>query len=719
MTDLMDCTIIKYYCSTCHYNAQTTFNLNAHYKTKKHELCVKNSFLQTDQFHKEINTLKEVIQHIIEKYKRFHLINSNYFTFENILKSHINVDGPMLFTKTENDEYYVCNGCNKNFKERSNYKQHMHECAQLGLRHNLLKEVSIHLMIQLKQLQEACNIEEPVPRSRTSAKDKIIQELRDKIKSLNEQNSKEVENKTIMLCEQNDKIQRKVIKFDSKCRKLMEAKANILVLTKQNNYLESMTHTLTTENKVLEQEISLLKERNNELNIVNKVLEQRVPLLEEKISLLNERGIELNIQNKVLEERYKALESNNKVLEERCKGIEQHNNLVNNLGNIYNTDNRRTTFKFVMGNNPVFEYVNPFINKETDMPFGADLPEEKRILADNHNQPKEIKQQLCSGHAFLDSYNAKKLLEFVVKGIVCCYAKQNVNERSIWSSDTTRNTYRIHIKENGSKNEWRLDKGGDKLREILIKPVLQYIYDSMNKYKQYYTQKHLGNLKEFKYPMAEEMNILYKKFVNEDPLDLSDNDIYKFNMLFATINDLQNCVADQGFGTKILKKMASRFYIDRNKCLALCKSEEEKKIVLKELEEIELMEKSEEVRERQIQELCDSDSEYSEIHELTDASESSQDELTRSKQDLRFYGSVESEYDTSGDEEVVVPVIKKPITKKLNPSTKVLKSCTGRSGNNKSPQKANKQTLAKTVNINNKPKTNTAKKISNVTITKK
>jgi len=351
--------------------------------------------------------------------------------------------------------------------------------------------------------------------------------------------------------------------------------------------------------KDLKEKIKALEEKNNRLLEVINNYEKKC----EKIRDIKEKVTTLHLQNTILEEKCKyAQKENNKLenefnkkLEEMNKKLEVRNNSLSGTNNTYN-NNGRTTFNIIFKDSPPFEFINPFIDKSTGMPYNYDFPEERQILADNHDQSTEIKAKLCNAVCFWDMYKKKELIDFVVNAIVYSYAKSNSKEQSIWNTDITRNSYNVRIRNSKTNRDfWQKDKQGVTLKKILLQPIRQYLLDAMNMYHHYCTQKHLAGKSEFVYPSTKEENQLYSKFMNSDfeDLDLSDEEIITLTMLFCTIVQLKNYILeDSKFSSQVLKKMAVRFYFDKNKCLEQCSTEEEKKEVLKEIAEIEKIEEN-------------------------------------------------------------------------------------------------------------------------------
>lgn len=69
--------------------------------------------------------------------------------------------------------------------------------------------------------------------------------------------------------------------------------------------------------------------------------------------------------------------------------------------------------------------------------------------------------------------------KFFGENIVHIYKKDDPCQQSIWNSDTTRYAYMIREIIN-EKTTWSLDKGGHKVREYAVYPILQHVKKDLN-----------------------------------------------------------------------------------------------------------------------------------------------------------------------------------------------------------------------------------------------
>ena len=81
----------------------------------------------------------------------------------------------------------------------------------------------------------------------------------------------------------------------------------------------------------------------------------------------------------------------------------------------------------------------------------------------------------------LHYYKDGKLVEYLGNILVAHYKKEDPSEQSIWNSDCTRLSYVIR-KLVDDKPDWITDKKGIKLRESIIKPLLDYLKTIVQKH---------------------------------------------------------------------------------------------------------------------------------------------------------------------------------------------------------------------------------------------
>mgnify|MGYP000338986413 CR=1 FL=1 len=98
-------------------------------------------------------------------------------------------------------------------------------------------------------------------------------------------------------------------------------------------------------------------------------------------------------------------------------------------------------------------------------------------------------------------FRAQTLHEFLGNFILTKVKKKKLEDQSIFSSDTSRQTYYIKELILKNKSSWVLDKQGVRVKKILIRPITDYVYSIVEKY-------------------------YYKTNINLDSLDLVGKEIF-------------------------------------------------------------------------------------------------------------------------------------------------------------------------------------------------
>lgn len=126
------------------------------------------------------------------------------------------------------------------------------------------------------------------------------------------------------------------------------------------------------------------------------------------------------------------------------------------------------------------------------------------------------------------------LHEYIGNFIVRIYKKEDVDEQSLWNSDTNRLTYIIMENMNKNKTVWQMDQRGHAVREYIIDPTIAYIKDCIDEY--------------------------YKDHLvpdnNEIPYDM------KLRRAMRCLNILQQ-IDNQLLNENILKYIAPKFYLNK------------------------------------------------------------------------------------------------------------------------------------------------------------
>jgi len=137
---------------------------------------------------------------------------------------------------------------------------------------------------------------------------------------------------------------------------------------------------------------------------------------------------------------------------------------------------------------------------------------------------------------FIEHQNGN-LHEYIGNIIVDAYKKDNPDEQSLWSSDTTRLTYIIRDILH-KKIDWTVDKKGEKTTRYIIKPILEYLLKLLIKY-------------------IDENGI--ENYVS-GPIYIYEKKVNDMNTVQYIIADIKNNVLAQ----KIIKYIAPSFYLTRS-----------------------------------------------------------------------------------------------------------------------------------------------------------
>jgi hypothetical protein len=120
-------------------------------------------------------------------------------------------------------------------------------------------------------------------------------------------------------------------------------------------------------------------------------------------------------------------------------------------------------------------------------------------------------------------YQKENLLhQFIGDFIISIYKKENPKEQSLWTTDSSRLNYlvRTAIK---NKNIWKIDKAGTKVRDNIICPILEEIYNEVLKEIEYVTKDYIN----LKYLKVKELILLQQVIDNIDCNKL-DHEINKY-----------------------------------------------------------------------------------------------------------------------------------------------------------------------------------------------
>jgi hypothetical protein len=109
-------------------------------------------------------------------------------------------------------------------------------------------------------------------------------------------------------------------------------------------------------------------------------------------------------------------------------------------------------------------------------------------------------------------YEQGTLCKFIGDFLVNIYSKKNAINQSMWNSDTSRLTYIVNELQESGKIRWVRDKKGLKVKQYVIKPLLEYLLGELQKYMN-------------KYSMKTDVNILSKLQIVVEIYPLIEKDI--------------------------------------------------------------------------------------------------------------------------------------------------------------------------------------------------
>ena len=149
------------------------------------------------------------------------------------------------------------------------------------------------------------------------------------------------------------------------------------------------------------------------------------------------------------------------------------------------------------------------INSYPDAPVLKELPSYGHILD---------AKSMSIADVMIMYHETKKLDKFIGDFIVKSYKKDKPGEQSLWSSDISRLTYIINEASKNGGTIWSYDKGGIKLKESIVEPVLNYLRKELFKYYQ-------------KNAMKTEIYMIKKKMAINEIIMVIDNDTLANNIV--------------------------------------------------------------------------------------------------------------------------------------------------------------------------------------------
>jgi len=197
-------------------------------------------------------------------------------------------------------------------------------------------------------------------------------------------------------------------------------------------------------------------------NATSTNLQQENLSLLEQLKKYQERlnKIEQMMQSKTVDEKDKIIEEKEKLIREKENEINYLRQSNNNTGYV--------SKKSVSALNFIVEKYN-------------DAPPLKKIKDSEYKKldtPKDDSLEVT----LIRKYNVKQLDSYLGGFIVGMYYKKDPSKQSVWTSDTSRLTYFIKQLLNDGGSKWITDKKGVKFKEIVIRPLLDFVAELLNAY---------------------------------------------------------------------------------------------------------------------------------------------------------------------------------------------------------------------------------------------
>lgn len=138
------------------------------------------------------------------------------------------------------------------------------------------------------------------------------------------------------------------------------------------------------------------------------------------------------------------------------------------------------------------EYYRQLVNNYST--FGPKTFNSLTYIMNNYNKaphiekivPKEIKCFADLDNHFIEKivndYKHNIFVDFIVDTIKHVYLKDNPEDQSIWSTDTSRYNYIIKELLENKNSYWVVDKKGVKSKDYLVDPILKFMKDALMEY---------------------------------------------------------------------------------------------------------------------------------------------------------------------------------------------------------------------------------------------
>jgi hypothetical protein len=335
------------------------------------------------------------------------------------------------------------------------------------------------------------------------------------------------------------------------CCKLLKHKINIDIdidkdidkeIYKEDDDNSDLIDNPMVELLLLKQKVKFLEEKKElESKLIKEKAELESKLTKQKSeteSKLVREKTEKELLKEFQKEKTKLLkESNKKLLKSKDKQIDLvQQNKLESVRHAYSE-----------GKMNALTFVSLCYNKTSVMPS---IPLDASYVVADVKSDKEIKYWIEQKPDFADEYIAERLLHiydskgfanYITKIVEKAYKKDDPAEQTFWASDVSRLIYIVRSTID-QKDEWVYDKKGCMIKESIIDPLLDEVYNIIVKYKRYMEDKYLHSLKK------------------------EESDYYMSKVSIITvanklINDFRN---RQVVKNQIIRALAPKFFLDRD-----------------------------------------------------------------------------------------------------------------------------------------------------------
>ena len=260
-----------------------------------------------------------------------------------------------------------------------------------------------------------------------------------------------------------------------------------------------------------------------------------VLLLKQEVQFLKEKN---EIEKKLLKEKNKEkTKHTNQLLKTKDEQIDliQKNNLES------------VKHAYSEGKMNALTFVSVCYNKTPKMPS---LPKDAEYVVTDVKSDKQIKYWIDKRPDFADEYIAERLLHiyerkdfanYICSIVFKAYRKDDPAEQTFWASDISRLIYIVRSTLN-QKDEWVYDKKGLIIKESIIDPLLNELYNIITKYKKYMEDKYLHST------------------IKEE----SDYYMSKLPILKVAENLIKDFRNRQSIKNQIIRVLAPMFFLDRD-----------------------------------------------------------------------------------------------------------------------------------------------------------